>query len=87
MKLRHCIHRELVNCRFQFHKRSQLFIGSNNETLSVVNGVRLQSRSFARRNQSLRHSPNPKENERISTTPFLLWHFSPGNNLPQPEDR
>jgi hypothetical protein len=25
-----------VNCRFQFHKRSQLFIGTHNETLSVA---------------------------------------------------
>jgi hypothetical protein len=22
-----------------------------------------------------------KENERISTTPFLLWHFSPGDKI------
>ena len=26
----------LANCRFQFHKRSQLFIRVNNEMLSVV---------------------------------------------------
>ena len=30
------IHRELVNCRFQFHKRSQLFIRVHDEALSVV---------------------------------------------------
>jgi len=31
--LRHCIHRELVNCPLQFQKRSQLFIRVHNETL------------------------------------------------------
>jgi hypothetical protein len=25
-----------ANCRFQFHKRSQLFIRTHNETLSVI---------------------------------------------------
>jgi hypothetical protein len=34
--LRSCIHRELVNCLLRFPKRSQLFIGPHNETLSVV---------------------------------------------------
>ena len=29
-------HRELVYRRFQFHKRSQLFIGAHDETLSVA---------------------------------------------------
>src|SRR5262249_14021492 len=31
-----CIHREFVYRRLQFHKRSQLFIRTQNETLSVV---------------------------------------------------
>ena len=30
--LRHCIHCELVNCRFQFQERSQQFIRANDET-------------------------------------------------------
>jgi hypothetical protein len=34
--LRHRIHGELVNCRFQFQERRQLFIGMHNEPLSVV---------------------------------------------------
>jgi len=44
--------------RFKLYKRSQLFIRTHNETLSVAGRVRLQSTSFARWNQSLRHSPN-----------------------------
>ncbi len=36
MKLRHCIHRELVNCRFKFQKRGQLFISVHDKTPSVV---------------------------------------------------
>src|SRR4030095_10881505 len=43
--------------------------------------ARQQSSSFARWNQSLRRSPNSKENERISTRPFLFSHFSPGNKI------
>jgi hypothetical protein len=41
-------------------KRSQQVLGTHNETLSVVRGARQQSRSFARWNQSLRHSANPR---------------------------
>jgi hypothetical protein len=40
--LRDQIHREFVNRPFPFNKRSQLFIGAHNETLSVID-VRLQS--------------------------------------------
>jgi len=40
-------HRELVNRRFQFHKRSQLFIGMHNETLSVAMSVCNPDRSPA----------------------------------------
>jgi hypothetical protein len=36
MPSRHCIHRELVNCSFQFQKRCQDVIRAHNETLSVV---------------------------------------------------
>jgi hypothetical protein len=61
---------------FEFHKSGQLFIGAHNETLSVVAMVRQQSRSFARENQPLRRSPNSKENERISTMPFLPSLFT-----------
>jgi hypothetical protein len=35
-RLQHCIHRELVNCRFLFQKRSQQFICVNNEAFSVA---------------------------------------------------
>jgi hypothetical protein len=45
--------------RFKFQKRRQLFIRMHNETLPVVADARLQSRTFARWNQSLRHSPTP----------------------------
>ena len=48
-----------TNRRFQFQKRSQLFIRAHNETAFRRRDVRLQSRSFARWNQSLRHSPTP----------------------------
>jgi len=34
--LRDQIHREFVNRPFQFHKRSQLFVGLHNEPLSVA---------------------------------------------------
>jgi hypothetical protein len=34
--LRHCIHCELANCRFQFQKSRQLFIRTHNEALSVA---------------------------------------------------
>jgi len=34
--LRDQTHHELVNRPFQFHKRSPLFIGANDETLSVA---------------------------------------------------
>src|SRR5215831_3775291 len=44
------------NRRFEFHKRSQLFIGAHDETLSV--GMRVQSRSFALRNLRLKPSPS-----------------------------
>jgi len=36
VQLRHCIHRELVNCTFQFQKRGQLFIRADDETFSVA---------------------------------------------------
>jgi hypothetical protein len=35
MILRDQVHRELVYRAFQFQKRSQLFIGTHNETLSI----------------------------------------------------
>ena len=41
--------------RFKFQKRSQLFIGVHNETLSII---ACNPRSFADGNQSLRRSPN-----------------------------
>ena len=31
--LQHCIHCELVNCTFQFHKRGQPFVGGDDETV------------------------------------------------------
>jgi hypothetical protein len=34
--LQHCIHCELVNCTFQFHKRGQPFVGADDETVSVA---------------------------------------------------
>ena len=37
--LRDQTHREFVNRSFQFHKRSQLFIGGHNETLFSHNAV------------------------------------------------
>jgi len=37
--------RELVNRPFQFHKRSQYFIGANNETLSLAMRVHNPDRS------------------------------------------
>ena len=40
--LRHCIHRELVNRRFQFQKRSQLFIRTH-----VFAQPKVQPRFFA----------------------------------------
>ena len=49
-----------TNHRFKLDKRSQLFIRAHNETFSVAI-ARLQSRSFARWNQSLRCSPNSKQ--------------------------
>jgi hypothetical protein len=45
------------NRRFQLFKSRQLFIRTHNETLRRRD-VRQQSRSFARWNLSLRHSPN-----------------------------
>jgi len=48
----------LTNSRFEFDKRGQLFIRTHDETLSVVAMRVWQSRSFARWNWSLRHSPN-----------------------------
>jgi hypothetical protein len=49
--------RQLANRRFQFHKCSQLFIRTHNETLSIV-AVRVCNRSVARWNQSLPRNPN-----------------------------
>ena len=43
--------------------------------------ARQQSRSFALGINRLKHSPNSKENERISIRPFLLWHFSLGDKI------
>ena len=40
------------NGRFKFDKRTQLFIRTHNETLSVVAMLRLQSRQFACKNFS-----------------------------------
>jgi hypothetical protein len=34
--LQHCIHCELVNCRFKFQKRSQQFIRVDDEASTVV---------------------------------------------------
>ena len=48
----------LPNCWFEFHKRGQLFIRMRQRTACRCRGVRLQSRSFARWDQSLRRSPN-----------------------------
>jgi hypothetical protein len=45
-----------TNRPFKFQKRSQLFIGTHNEALAVAVMRVIQSRSFARWNQSLRHS-------------------------------
>jgi hypothetical protein len=42
---------------------------------------RRQSRLFARLSPRLRHNPNSKQNERISTMPFLLSHFSLGDKI------
>ena len=56
--LRHCIHGELVNCRFQFEKRRQLFIRTHNKNVFRRRDARRQSRSFALRNPTLRGSPN-----------------------------
>jgi hypothetical protein len=42
----------------KFKKRSQLFVGSDNEPLFRRRGARQQSRSFAGWNQLLRRSPN-----------------------------
>jgi hypothetical protein len=50
-----------TNRPFQFQKRSQLFIRTHNETLSVVAMCAPQSRSFARWNQWLRRSPNSSQ--------------------------
>ena len=49
-----------TNRRFEFRKRGQLFIGACNETPALAAIVRLQSRSFARWNQSQKRSPNSK---------------------------
>jgi hypothetical protein len=48
-----------ANRRFKFHKRSQLFIGVHNETLSVAADVRPQRSSFARENPRLSHHRGP----------------------------
>jgi hypothetical protein len=45
-----------ANRRFQFQKRSQLFIGMHNETLSRRRDVRQQPILFAPRESLLRHS-------------------------------
>jgi len=50
-----------ANCRFEFEKRSQLFVRAHNETLSVA-AVRIdKQRWFARWNRSLRCSPNSNQ--------------------------
>jgi hypothetical protein len=49
-----------VNRRFEFQKRSQLFLRTHDVTLSVATMCVWKSRSFARWNQSLRRSPNSK---------------------------
>jgi hypothetical protein len=46
------------NRRFQLHKRSQLFIGLYNETLSIAAMRVGNAILFALRNRRLRHSPN-----------------------------
>jgi hypothetical protein len=48
----------IANYRFEFQKSRQLFLRAHNETLSVVAMCVGNPRSFARWNQSLRHSPN-----------------------------
>jgi hypothetical protein len=47
-----------ANDRFQFQKRSQLFIRSHNETLSVAPMRIHYERLFVHWNPRLRHSPN-----------------------------
>ena len=47
--------------RFEFQKRRQHLIGADDETLSVVAMLHLQSRLSAPRNQRLRHSPNSNQ--------------------------
>src|SRR5438067_3323824 len=51
----------IPNRRFEFHKRSQLFIRTHNETLDRRHDARQQSRSFAPQNQGLIHSPNSSQ--------------------------
>jgi hypothetical protein len=45
--------------RFQFHKRTQLFIGVHNETLSIGAIARQQRRSFFRENPTVETQPTP----------------------------
>jgi hypothetical protein len=44
--------------RFEFYKRSQLFIRAHNEAFDRRRDVRQQSTSFARSRPALRRSPN-----------------------------
>jgi len=48
-----------TNRPFQFQKRSQLFIHTHNEPLSVAGDARLQSRLFAPRNPKLTPKLHP----------------------------
>jgi hypothetical protein len=47
--------------RFEFHKRSQLFIGTHNKPAFRRSDARQQSRLFARENPRLTHSPNSNQ--------------------------
>jgi hypothetical protein len=54
--LRDQIHREFVNRPFQFHKGSQLFIGTHDEPLSLAVGVNDPDRSpFKIQHLAIRH--------------------------------
>ncbi len=55
---------------FQFHKRSQFFIRTNDEKIVRPSESKADTQPLT-----------PKRTKQISTTPFLLWHFSPGDKI------
>jgi len=65
-----------ANRRFKFYKRSKLVVGMHNETLCVAMRVRLQSRLFARWNQSL-STPTPTVLLRCSAMIFQYFTAAP----------